>query len=230
MKIRYYGQSAVQLSHRNMSLIIDPFLTGNPLTQVKPRNIHVQYILVTHGHFDHIGDTLKLAKQNRATVIAEYELAEYLTRQGVNTFSMNIGGPAQFPFGSVELTQALHSSSIIQAKPFKITYTGSPVGFLIRMAGRTIYHAGDTGLFLDMKGVIGARNRIDVAFLPIGGVYTMNPPQAVQAAKWVRPKLTIPIHYNTFPVIRQNPNRFVASLRKNGLRGVVLNPDQSMQI
>lgn len=230
MNITYYGQSAVELTTNRASIIIDPFLTGNPLIKINLKKIRVSHILVTHGHFDHLGDTILLAKQNRATVIAEYELAEYLSSQGVKTFSMNVGGPYQFPFGSVELTQAVHSSSIIRQKPFKVIYSGAPVGFIIRMGGRTIYHAGDTGLFFDMKKVLAARHKFDVAFLPIGGVYTMNPSQAVQAAKWLRPGLTIPIHYNTFPVIRQNPNKFVSLLKANGLRGVVLNPGQRIHI
>ncbi len=230
MLIRYLGHAGVQITQNNSSLIIDPWITGNPLARTMLRSIKVRYVLLTHGHSDHIADAVKIAKRNNATVIAVYELAEYLRWKGVKVFPMNIGGSRKFPFGTVKLTQALHSSSVIKEKRKRIIYAGSAAGFLIRIGGKTIYHAGDTGLFGDMQKVIGDRNAIDLAFLPIGNVYTMGPRDALQAAKWTRAKLVVPIHYQTFPEIRQDVNQFIRLLQANHIPGIALRPGQTLSM
>ncbi|MBN6187996.1 metal-dependent hydrolase [Aneurinibacillus sp. BA2021] len=229
MKITYHGHSCVQVSHRGKSLIIDPFLTGNSLAKAKPEEIEVQYVLLTHGHGDHIGDALAIAKRNDATVVATHELATYLGWQGVKTHAMNLGGAHAFDFGSVKMTQAFHSSSIVLDDEQKIVYAGMPGGFLVTIEGKTLYHLGDTGLFGDLK-MIGERHSIDVAFVPIGDNFTMGPEDALQASEWVGAKLTVPIHYNTFPVIQQDAAAFVRQLEEKGLAGRVMNAGDELEI
>ncbi|MCL6517947.1 metal-dependent hydrolase, partial [Alicyclobacillus sp.] len=166
---------------------------------------------------------------NDATIIATAELATYMSWQGAKAHGMNLGGSFAFPFGRVKMTQAFHSSSFTVEDEKKIIYTGMPGGFVVEFGGKTVYHAGDTGLFGDMK-VIGERHSIDIAFLPIGDNFTMGPDDAALAAQWVRAKLVIPIHYNTFPVIQQDPNRFVQLLQASGIEGRVLRPGESTEV
>lgn len=229
MKITYHGHSCVQVSDQDTSLIIDPFLTGNSLAKAKPEDIKVQYVLLTHGHGDHIGDALAIAKQNDATIIATHELATYMGWQGVKAHAMNLGGAYTFDFGKVKMTQAFHSSSIVLDKEQKIVYAGMPGGFLVTIEGKTLYHLGDTGLFSDLK-MIGERNRIDIAFVPIGDNYTMGPEDALQASEWVGAKLTVPVHYNTFPAIKQDASAFVQELERKGLAGKVMNVGDEFEI
>jgi L-ascorbate metabolism protein UlaG (beta-lactamase superfamily) len=209
-------------------LLIDPFISGNPQAKTKPEDIKVQYVLLTHGHSDHILDAVQIAKQNDATVIATFELAEYMSWQGVKTHPLNLGGSYQFDFGKVKMTQAFHSSAIIQDGQ-QIVYLGMPGGFLITIGDRTIYHAGDTGLFGDMK-LIGERNTIDLACLPIGDNFTMGPDDALVAAEWVKAKRVLPIHYNTFPLIQQDGEQFVRDLANKQIQGFALKPGESMQL
>lgn len=229
MKITYHGHSCVQVSHGGKSVVIDPFLTGNSLAKVKPEDVEVQYVLLTHAHGDHLGDALTIAKRNNATVVATHELATYMSWQGANVHPMNLGGAYTFDFGTVKMTQAFHSSAIVLEDEQRIIYGGMPGGFLITMGGKTLYHLGDTGLFSDLK-LIGARNRIDVAFVPIGDNFTMGPEDALQASEWVGAELTVPVHYDTFPVIKQDPGTFVSSLEGKGLKGKVLNPGEELEI
>jgi L-ascorbate metabolism protein UlaG (beta-lactamase superfamily) len=227
MRITYHGQSCVEIESGQHRLIIDPFLTGNPLATTKAEDIDVQYILVTHGHNDHVGDTVSIAKSNSATVIAPNELADYLDTQGVKTHGMGLGGGYNFDFGRVKLTLALHGSSYTPAGSSEQIYTGMPCGFLLLMDGKTIYHAGDTALTYDMK-LLSEMYEVDLAFLPIGDNYTMGPDDARVAARFTGAKHVVPIHYNTFPVIRQDPQAFVAMLEKDGVSGTVLAPSESM--
>lgn len=214
MKLTYHGHSALKIETNGKTIFIDPFITGNPMTDLKPEDVHVDVILLTHGHNDHVGDTVALAKQNDALVIAPYELATYLSWKGVRTHPMHIGGSFTFEFGKVKLTQAFHGSSYVEENE-TIIYTGMPSGILFYAEGKTIYHAGDTALFSDMK-LIGEMNDIDVAFLPIGDNFTMGPEDAAVAATWLKAKVVVPIHYNTFPVIQQDPQRFVAMIEGVG--------------
>lgn len=229
MNIIFHGQSCVEIRLKQHTLIIDPFITGNPQATVKAEDIKADYILVTHGHGDHVGDTLAIAERNQATVIAPNDLARYLGSEGAQTHGMGIGGAFEFPFGKVKLTLALHDSSYNPPGTKDNIYTGVASGFLLMVEGKTIYHAGDTGLFKDMK-LIGKMNDIDLAFLPIGDNYTMGPNDAVIAAKYLKADTVVPMHYNTFPVIEQDPNAFVASLEEEGIKGVVMTPGQQITL
>ena len=206
MQITYHGHSVVKIVTGGKTILIDPFINGNGLTDLKVENEAPDVILLTHGHNDHVGDTLELAKKKNALVVAPNELADYLGWQGANVHNMHIGGAHQFDFGKVKYTLAFHGSSFV-TEDQQIIYTGMPGGILFTAEGKTIYHAGDTALFGDMK-LIGERHSIDVAFLPIGDNFTMGPEDAAYAAELLNPKVVVPIHYNTFPPIQQNPNDF----------------------
>ncbi len=203
-KLIYYGHSCASLEEGGKRIIIDPFLTGNPLAKASAKDINVDAVLVSHGHADHLGDAVDIAKRCQATVIAPYELAVYCERQGATVHPMHIGGSYQFPFGRVKLTIAHHGSAFIGDTT---EYTGNPCGFLITMGGKTVYHPGDTGLFYDMK-LIGEMNRIALALLPIGDNFTMGIDDAVKACEFLKPEVVVPMHYNTMDVIKQDPKEF----------------------
>lgn len=222
--LTYFSHSAFKIENERYTLLVDPFLTGNPTASVKPDELEPDYILVTHGHGDHLGDTIDIAKRTGATVIAPFELAGYCNEKGIdNTHPMHIGGDFRFPFGKVKLTQALHGSASPDGK-----YTGNPCGFLIQIDGKTIYHAGDTGLFSDMK-LIGEMNDIDIALLPIGGNFTMNATDAVVALSMLQADLGIPMHYNTFDVIKADPDEFVKLCEERSLNARVLKFGQTIE-
>ncbi|WP_010288288.1 metal-dependent hydrolase [Kurthia massiliensis] len=207
MKVSYHGHSVVKIETNGKTILIDPFINGNDLTDLKVEDQRVDVIILTHGHNDHVGDTEAIAKANDALVIATAELATYLSWQGLKTHPLNIGGAATFDFGTVKLTQAFHSASYTTADN-QIIYTGMPAGVLLFIEDKTIYHAGDTSLFSDMQ-LIGERHPIDLAFLPIGDNFTMGPEDAATAVEFLKPKTVVPIHYNTFPYIVQDPQQFV---------------------
>lgn len=206
MELSYHGHSIIKIQTNGFTILIDPFIRGNDLTDLKVEEEKPDVILVTHGHNDHVGDTVELAKANDSLVVGSHELANWLSWQGVRAHPMHIGGAKQFDFGHVKLTQAFHGSSYI-TENHEIIYMGMPSGILFTAEGKTIYHAGDTSLFGDMK-LIGERNVIDVAFLPIGDNYTMGPEDAAYAVTLLKPKMVVPIHYNTFPLIGQDSNHF----------------------
>jgi L-ascorbate metabolism protein UlaG (beta-lactamase superfamily) len=226
MKVSYHGHSVVQIETNGKKIIIDPFINGNQLTDLKVEDLKVDVIMLTHGHNDHVGDTIELAKRNNALVIANFEISTYLGWQGVHTHAMHIGGAHQFDFGKVKLTQAFHGSSYT-TEDNEMIYCGMPAGILFMAEGNTIYHAGDTALFSDMK-LIGDRHPIDVAFLPIGDNFTMGPEDAAYAAKLLGAKTVVPIHYNTFPPIKQDPMNFIAMLENN--IGKVLEPGDFIEL
>lgn len=206
MKLSYHGHSIVKIETNGHTILIDPFITGNERTDLVVENEKPNVILLTHGHNDHVGDTVALAKASNALVVAPNELAVYLGFQGLHTHGMNIGGAHEFDFGTVKFTKAFHSSSY-QTEDNEFIYTGMPAGILFTAENKTIYHAGDTALFGDMK-LIGDRHPIDVAFLPIGDNFTMGPADAAYAVELLNPKLTVPVHFNTFPPIQQDPLHF----------------------
>jgi L-ascorbate metabolism protein UlaG (beta-lactamase superfamily) len=202
IKFTYFGHSCFLIEGSRGKIIIDPFLRGNPHVKVNPNEIIAGAVLVTHGHADHLGDAVEISQKNHAPIIGVWELAQHCIGKGATAHAMNLGGSYRFDFGEVFLTPAMHSSGCPDG-----SYGGSPCGFVIRMDNRTIYHAGDTGLSLEMK-LIGEMHNIDVAFLPIGDNYTMGPADAAKAVEFLNPKLAVPMHYNTFPEIQQDPAEF----------------------
>ncbi|KRE47122.1 metal-dependent hydrolase [Paenibacillus sp. Soil522] len=229
MEIIYHGHSCIQMTTGNKSLIIDPFLRGNELAVTKAEDIRTDAVLLTHAHTDHILDADLIAKNNDAPVVAIAELAAYMSWKGVKTIDMNIGGTVDLGFAKAKMVQAFHSSGIVLEEEQRIVYAGMPAGFIINMEGMNILHAGDTALFSDMK-MIGERHAIDIAFLPIGDRYTMGMEDALQAAEWYNAKRVVPIHYNTFPFIRQEAERFVQELHHKGIDGFVLKPGDKMSV
>ena len=209
---KYLGHSVFVLTDGDQSIIFDPFLEGNPQAPCGPDDVEVVAVLPTHGHSDHLGDTISIAKRTGALVVSPYELAMYCASQGVeNVHPMHIGGAAEFPWGRVKLTLALHGSGIIgEGTP---VYTGPPCGYLVTMGGRTAYYAGDTGLFGDMK-LIGDLNDIALAMLPIGDNFTMGIDDAVEAVKMLSPAKVVPMHYKTFPPIEVEPEGFCQKVRQ----------------
>lgn len=228
MKVTYHGHSCVQLESGGKSVVIDPFLTGNPVAVTKPEDIRCDVILLTHAHGDHIGDAEAIARANDAQIVAIHELATWYSGKNLNTIGMNIGGWADIGFARVKMIQAFHSSGII-TDDGQIIYGGMPAGFIVDWDGWTLLHSGDTALFSDMK-MIGERHDIDVAFLSIGDHYTMGPEDGLQAAAWLRAKAVVPIHYNTFPPIRQDAAAFAAKLEAQGQRGIVLAPGEAVDL
>lgn len=218
ISIRYLGHSAFQIRDGAHDILIDPFLTHNPLAAAKASELEPTHIIVTHGHGDHLGDTAAIAKRTGCRVISVHEIAEHLGAKGLDTWGMGAGGGHDFDFGRVSFTLAHHSSSFDDG-----SYAGNPVGVVVQMGGATIYHAGDTALFLDME-LIGRRFAIDVAMLPIGDNYTMGIDDAVMAVEMLKPKLTIPMHYNTFPPIAADPAELERKLSAKGFKAHTLAP------
>ncbi|WFA08667.1 metal-dependent hydrolase [Tissierella sp. Yu-01] len=205
MKITYLGHSAFILEENNFKAIIDPFISGNSMSNINVDEITgLTHIFVTHGHGDHLGDTIQLAKANDALIITNAEISNYLKAQGLKTHSMHIGGRHKFDFGTVKLTPALHGSAIETGNG---TFDGgNPCGFVIKVNNKKVHHLGDTGLTLDMK--LLEIEDIDVALVPIGGNFTMDIEDAVRAIDFIKPKLAIPMHYDTFPIIKADPKEF----------------------
>ena len=219
-KLTFLGHDAFLLESQNTRLIFDPFLTGNPNATVKPGDIIVDYVLLTHGHGDHLGDGITIAQNNDAMIIAPNELAVYCANQGCKVHPMHIGGGYNFPFGRVKLTIAHHGSGVDLGGD-ALVYMGNPCGFLVTLEGKTLYHAGDTGIFLDMK-LIGEMDNIDIALLPIGDNFTMGINDAVKAAEFIQAKLAIPMHYNTFDIIKADPQEFQKKVQAIGLQSQVM--------
>lgn len=224
MKLTYLGHSVIMIEEGNFKGIIDPFIKGNN-SEVKLDDLfNITHIFVTHGHGDHLGDTVEIAKKNNSLIITNHEIATYLNKFSLNTHSMHIGGRTKFDFGTVKMTNALHGSGISEGN--EMIYGGNPCGFIIEVNGKKIYHAGDTGLTYDMK-LLQSEN-IDVAFIPIGGNYTMDINDAVLAIDFIKPKKVVPIHYNTFDVIKADPNEFKKKVGQT--ETIILNINQAMDI
>lgn len=224
MKLQFLGHSAFRiLTDDNLALIIDPFLDNNPLAPVKSGEISADYIILTHAHGDHLGDAFKIAKKGHTTFICVSELASYLSQKGYKTHGMQIGGAFTFPFGRVKLVQALHGSMTPEG-----LYGGLAAGVVLNIDGKCIYHCGDTGIFGDMK-LIGEMDAIDYLLIPIGGNYTMDIDDAVQAVKMIRPRCAIPMHYNTFEMIKADPQKFKILLAERGYEAIILTPGDFLE-
>jgi L-ascorbate metabolism protein UlaG (beta-lactamase superfamily) len=224
VKVTWYGHACFSVEGGGATLLLDPFLTGNPLAPVSADEVQADYILVSHAHGDHLGDAVPIARRTGATVIANYEIATFCGNQGANAHPLHIGGGRDFPFGRVKLTIAHHGSAFPDG-----SYGGNPAGFLLTVEGKKIYHACDTGLFYDMK-LIGEEG-IDLAILPIGDNFTMGPEDALRAVKLIQPKTVVPIHYNTFDVIAQDPTVFAGMVEaETPAQCVVLEPGESLTL
>jgi L-ascorbate metabolism protein UlaG (beta-lactamase superfamily) len=213
VKLKYYGHATFTVDADGTKLVIDPyFAPGNPAAPANetPDKIAADFMLISHGHGDHIADALSIAKRTGCTVISNFEIANWLEKQGVsNVHAMHLGGGHDFPFGRVKLTIAHHGSELPDG-----SYGGNPAGFLIQFNdGTDVYFAGDTGLTYDMK-LIGEAGGVDVAVLPIGDNFTMGPEDAVKAAQFVKAKRVIPIHYNTWSLIEQDVDAFAKRLNQ----------------
>lgn len=215
-KLTYLSHSAWLVETDDYIIAIDPFLEGNPTAAIKPSDVKADFIIVTHGHGDHLGDAVPMAKANNGTIITNFEIANYCSNEGANAHPMHIGGAHDFPFGRVKLTPAWHGSSFPDG-----TYAGTPAGVLLTVEGKTIYHTGDTGLFLDMQ-LIGEMNPIDIFLVNIGDNFTMGIDDAVKAVEFVKPKLTIPMHYKTFDVIDVDPQDFISKVQNKGFNAKLL--------
>ncbi len=226
LSLTFLGHSCFLLDDGKHKVIIDPFITGNPMAKVSVDDVKADFILVTHGHGDHLGDAIELAKKNNATIISNFELATFCESKGVkNTAGLHIGGGSDFPFGSLKLTIAHHGST----QGGELKYGGNPVGFIVRMGGKVVYHAGDTGLFMDMK-LIGELDKIDMALLPIGGYFTMDINDAAKAVEFLKPKKVIPMHYDTFDPIKADPNKFADKSKRHGAECIILKPGESYNL
>ncbi len=207
MKIQYLGHSAFYLETSHVKALIDPFIQGDLVRDFAEEDI--SHIFVTHGHDDHLGSTIDIGRKSGATVISNFEIALYLGGKGLNVHPMHIGGRVSLDFGVVKMTPALHGSGIETEDG--IIYGGNPAGFVINIGGKKLYHAGDTGLTMDMK--LLEDEKIDLALLPIGGNFTMDIEDAVKAVDFIKPKVVIPMHYNTMPIIEACPKDFKSKVK-----------------
>ena len=223
--VTWYGHACFQFQVGGSRLLVDPFLTGNPQAPIGPDDVAADVILVSHGHGDHVGDAVAIAKRTGALVIANFEIQNWLAAQGVeNTHPMHIGGGRDFNWGRVKLTMAQHGSMLPDG-----SYGGNPCGFLFYLEDKKIYHACDTGLFYDMK-LIGEEG-IDLAILPIGDNFNMGPADALRATELIQPKQVVPIHYNTFEVIEQDPHAWAGQVKKQtGVTVKVMSPGEAITL
>lgn len=227
MQITFLGHSCLLANTGGRRLIFDPYLSQNPKAAARAEEIEVDYVLLTHGHFDHLGDGIEIARRCHATIIAPFELAMYCRRHGAEVHDMHIGGAHTFPFGRVKLTPAWHGSAVVTEQ--EIEYTGNPCGYVLEAEGKVVYNAGDTALFGDMR-LIGERRRLDLALLPIGDNYTMGPEDAAYAARLLKPRAVIPMHYDTFDRIHQDPAAFARELAPDGIAVHILRPGESYEL
>jgi len=228
MHLTYLNHSCFLFETSTHRLLIDPFLSGNPHAKTKPADVECDFILISHGHDDHLGDAVEIAKRTGATIIANFEIALTCASRGAkNIHPMNPGGAWQAPFGRVKLTIAHHSSSTHTKDGF--AYLGNPCGILITADEKTLYHAGDTALFMDMK-LIGELNNIDVAMLPIGDNFTMGIDDAAIAVDFLKAKLAIPMHFNTFDLIKVDPHAFAKKVQAIGAHAKVMADGERIEI
>ena len=227
MKATFLGHATVYLESSGTKILVDPFLTGNPKASAKADDLEADFIVLTHGHNDHIADALPIAKRTGASIISTFELACWLGNQGAKASPQNHGGWCKYPFGAVKFTPAFHSSSVPDENG-RPTYLGDPAGAIIQIGAKTVFHAGDTALFSDMR-LIGDDVAIDLAFLPIGEHFTMGPKDAAKAVEFLHPQVVVPIHYGTFPALFGDPKEF-ARLAEGKAKVVILGPGESVEV
>jgi L-ascorbate metabolism protein UlaG (beta-lactamase superfamily) len=213
--IRFLGHAAFALEHDGTTVLIDPFLTGNPKAAASADEVAADAILLTHGHGDHFGDTVDIAKRTGAPVVAIVEIARELEEEGLHVFDPNIGGTVEFAWGSVRLTPAWHTSTTPKGT------ASVPAGLVVEIGDKRIYHLGDTGLFSDLA-LPKRRGHLDVALMCIGGHYTMDRFDAVVAAELVGADQVIPCHYDTFPPVETDAQAFKSDVQNAGYAEVVI--------
>jgi L-ascorbate metabolism protein UlaG (beta-lactamase superfamily) len=222
LTITFHGHACFELAADGRRVIIDPFLTGNPAADISVDRLpKIDGVLLSHGHGDHLGDAIPIARRDGATVVATYELAQFCEERGARAHALHIGGGHDFPFGRVKLVPAFHGGQVQGDEAGR--YTTTPCGLVATLGGKTVYHCGDTGLTVEMQLLAG---RVDVLLVPIGDNYTMGIEDAVRAVEFVQPKIAIPMHYGTFDVIQADPDAF---RRQVGGRAqvIILKPGQS---
>ena len=228
MTLTYYGHSTLQIDLDGTSLLFDPFISGNPHCEgvLTPDEVTPDVLLLTHAHGDHYGDTEAIIERVKPLVVGQYDLVMYIQNKTghEDIHPMNTGGAWDFDWGRVTNTYARHSSSFPDG-----SYGGLAGGFLLEAEGKTVYNTGDTCRFAEMAWT-GEQHDIDLLFLPIGDDFTMGPDEAVEAAKMLRPKLVVPVHYNTFPYIETDPEAFAEAIRREGMEARVLAPGESLEL
>lgn len=220
LKVQFLGHAAFLITEGPYALLFDPFLTGNPLAAKKADEVKPTHILVSHGHSDHLGDAVEIAKNSSSKVYTFYELAEMFEKEGIEVIAGNLGGRLPADFGSVKIFQALHGSGVVG---------GHACGFVVGLHDKKIYFAGDTALFVDMS--LLESEEIDLALLPVGDFYTMGIEDAAKAVEMIKPKNVIPMHYNTFPTIKKDPMEFKKLVEANTqAKVIVLEPGETVEI
>ena len=225
VKFTWFGHATMGLETGGYKLVIDPFFDGNPAATMPSDQVQADFILLSHGHSDHLGDTISIARRTGAPVITNHEIANWLEAQGVHAHGQHIGGGYEHPFGYLKLTQVLHGSGLPDG-----SNGGNPAGFLLTaQTGEKVYLACDTGLFGDMR-LIGEEG-LDLAVLPIGDNYTMGPDDALKAVKMLTPKHVIPVHYGTWELIAQDPQAWAKRVEaETGAKAHVLKPGESFTL
>ena len=224
LKLTWYGHATMGLEVGQYRLLVDPFLADNPAAAIKPENVQADFILLSHGHGDHVSDAIAIARRTGALIISNFEIANWAQAQGLTAHAQHIGGGYHHPFGYLKLTLALHGSGLPDG-----SYGGNPCGFLLSAQDKKIYLACDTGLFGDMK-LIGEEG-IDLAVLPIGDNFTMGPDDALRAVKLIQPRHVIPVHYNTWGLIAQDPHAWAGRVAAETSAQVhVLQPGESFGV
>lgn len=228
MEITWFGHSAFKITEDNLKILIDPFISNNPVCTYPVEEIDADIICITHGHSDHFGDALEIANRTGALILSNHEISLFVSQQGIQSQGMNIGGSYKFHDVKFTMVDAKHSSVIDLSE--ETIPGGSAAGFIIELKdGTKIYHAGDTGLFSDLKTIIGEIYKPDIAILPIGDLFVMNPEDAAMATSWINPKKVIPMHYNTFPLIEQDTDKFVnlVKSKNQNTEVIILEPGET---